>query len=186
MNRGRKLVVDVDRCWGCRACETACKQEHGLKGPRAFVEVARVGPTEIDGVLHAAYVPQMCVHCENPACAEACPVGALRVDESGRVYVEPAECIGCGACVSACPYGAIEIDEAAGVAAKCDLCASRMDLGLPPSCLQHCVGRAMALLDDEQLKLVARHKSSWGVGTVVYVSSEWPDLGKGFGKTGER
>ena len=29
---GQKLfmIVDIDRCWGCKACQVACKREHGL------------------------------------------------------------------------------------------------------------------------------------------------------------
>ena len=29
------LMIDMDRCIGCKSCEAACKQEHGL-GPHEY------------------------------------------------------------------------------------------------------------------------------------------------------
>jgi carbon-monoxide dehydrogenase iron sulfur subunit len=43
-------------------------------------------------------------------------------ERTGAWVVDVEECIGCGACVEACPYGAIFVDEELGVPLKCDLC----------------------------------------------------------------
>ncbi|MDO5580854.1 MAG: monomeric [FeFe] hydrogenase [Planctomycetia bacterium] len=40
-------------------------------------------------------------------CEEACPVGAIRKDESGKAAIDFEKCIFCGKCFSACPFSAI-------------------------------------------------------------------------------
>ena len=72
-----KILVDIDLCVGCFACEVACKQEHNLpQGPK-LMKVVQAGPKEIGGKLVMDFVPMHCRHCENPPCIEACPVAAL-------------------------------------------------------------------------------------------------------------
>ena len=57
MSSGVFMVIDLDRCWGCRTCEVACKQELGLGvGPRPM-NVLETGARMIDGVLHRDFVP---------------------------------------------------------------------------------------------------------------------------------
>ncbi len=177
--RNRRLVIDLDRCWGCRACEVACKREHGLPPGPSPLRVERVGPRLIGDRLRLAFVPCMCVHCETPGCMKACPSGALERGRFGEVRLVENLCTACGVCAGECPYGAVEIGppHAAGPI-KCDLCGRRLAMGLPPSCLQHCEGRAMALLDDDALQRVLPGRYSWSVGKVVYVSTEWPALGR--------
>jgi NAD-dependent dihydropyrimidine dehydrogenase PreA subunit len=51
-------------------------------------------------------------------CVEACPTGSIHpqkgedgFDEASQLFVNPAECIDCGACVPVCPTGAIMAEE---------------------------------------------------------------------------
>ena len=40
----------------------------------------------------------VCKHCANAGCLEACPTGAIIRNEFGDVYVQPDICNGCGYC----------------------------------------------------------------------------------------
>ncbi len=52
------------------------------------------------------YVPQPCVHCDDPPCVRVCPVHATYLGEEGIVAQIYSRCIGCRYCVAACPYNA--------------------------------------------------------------------------------
>jgi formate dehydrogenase iron-sulfur subunit len=83
------------------------------------------------------------------------------------------DCTGCGLCVSGCPYGAIYFDDEKGVAGKCSLCASRIDDGLEPSCVQHCISGALQFLTEDELAETIRGINIARNGKVCYVSSKW-------------
>lgn len=53
-----------------------------------------------EACIAARSLPSACSRC-----AQACPVGAVRVGEAGPELV--ADCLGCGRCAAACPTGAI-------------------------------------------------------------------------------
>ena len=79
------IVVNLDRCVGCYACEIACKQENGLPAGRKWVEVKQIGPAKVEGNMHMDFYPTMnqgCTLCSpraaGPACVEACPTKALK------------------------------------------------------------------------------------------------------------
>jgi [FeFe] hydrogenase (group B1/B3) len=40
-------------------------------------------------------------------CEEACPVGAITKDETGKEQIDESKCVYCGKCMLACPFGAI-------------------------------------------------------------------------------
>jgi formate dehydrogenase iron-sulfur subunit len=44
------------------------------------------------------------MHCQDPACASACIVGALTKKENGAVHYDVTKCIGCRYCMVACPF----------------------------------------------------------------------------------
>ena len=52
-----------------------------------------------------AYVRHACMHCVDPACVNACIVGALNKQGNGAVTYDPDKCIGCRYCMIACPFG---------------------------------------------------------------------------------
>lgn len=137
------LMIDLERCIGCKSCEVACKQEHGL-GPGEYrTKVVWLGdPTRpaLD------FLTVTCQHCERPACLRACPVNPkaiIKDPETGVVRVLEDRCTGCGECVIACPYGAMGYDPVDHHSVKCDLCADRRAQGGTPACASVCPGYAI-------------------------------------------
>jgi formate dehydrogenase beta subunit len=117
-------LVDLTRCIGCRKCEEACNEVNQLPPPdvsfddltlldkkrrpdeKTYTVVNRYYPGEIDerDQLIPTFVKIQCMHCQDPACASACVVGALTKKENGAVYYDASKCIGCRYCMVACPF----------------------------------------------------------------------------------
>jgi formate dehydrogenase iron-sulfur subunit len=93
------------------------------------------------------------MHCDEPACASACPVTALRKTAAGPVVYDSAKCIGCRYCVWACPFGAIsaEWDSLAPKMSKCTLCSDRLEPAVPVE------RNGKALSADEAKRFAAAH-----------------------------
>ncbi len=174
------MVIDIDRCWGCRACEVACKQELELDvGPRPL-QVVDVGPRQVGGRLEKDSLPTLCQHCDEAACIKACPAGAIARESDGTVQIRSADCVGCGVCRDVCPYDAVAIvADGNKQAVKCDLCFARRQAGGLPSCAQHCPGRAFTVTTAAELARVIGDRYSWRTGRIVYVSRKWSSLGEG-------
>ncbi len=59
-------------------------------------------------------ITEPCIGTKDTACVDSCPVDCIhpRADEAGfgeepQLYIDPEECIDCGACVPECPVEAI-------------------------------------------------------------------------------
>lgn len=130
----KRLTIDHFECWGCKACEVACKQEHHAPSDVKLIEVTEDGPRMVAGRPYFEYRVRVCRHCDDPPCAAECPVEAIVQRPDHMVILDTAECIGCEACIDACPYDAIRFDPEEGVARKCNLCHDRVDQGLVPAC----------------------------------------------------
>jgi len=132
----RSIIGYFDLCTGCRICELACSfAKFGVYNPRKSVIMITM---QSEG-LRAQ--PITCSQCENPYCARACPVDAIRRDEeTGIVHVIAEKCTGCGWCVRCCPIeGVIKIEPTTGKAIKCDTCNE------DPSCVRYCPTQALVL-----------------------------------------
>jgi anaerobic dimethyl sulfoxide reductase subunit B (iron-sulfur subunit) len=153
------FYFDASSCSGCKACQVACKDKHGLGVGllwRRVYEVAgggwqRRGAAWVTNV-YAYYVSLACNHCARPICAEVCPAGSIRKREDGIVLLDTAKCIGCRYCEWACPYGAPQYDDANGIMTKCTFCADLVDRGLPPACVAACPLRALDFGPREELE----------------------------------
>ena len=88
------------------------------------------------------YLPRICEHCLNPACAASCPSGAIyKRAEDGIVLVDQDKCRGWRMCISGCPYKKVYFNHKTGKAEKCTFCYPRVEVGLPTVCSETCVGR---------------------------------------------
>jgi formate dehydrogenase iron-sulfur subunit len=84
------------------------------------------------------FMSDVCKHCTNAGCMDACPTGALIRTEFDTVVLQPDVCNGCGYCVPSCPFGVVDRDHTDGRAAKCTLCYDRLEDGLEPACAKAC------------------------------------------------
>ena len=156
------FYIKSSDCTGCKACELACKDKHSLNigaRPRRVREVCGGGWVQEengnyvpDGVYSYA-VSFSCGHCDEPACAAACPTGACAKDpDTGLVLIDREVCIGCGACADACPYEAPHVVDRLGKSEKCDMCHDLMAYGEEPACVAICPQRALFVGDIEELR----------------------------------
>ncbi|SEF71893.1 Fe-S-cluster-containing dehydrogenase component [Caloramator fervidus] len=98
-------VVDRRRCIGCLSCRQACARLRGDYSPsNAALDVKTAGG------LSGEFVITICVACEEPACMEACKFGALTKRNGGGVVFHKEKCTKCGACAKACSISAIRMD----------------------------------------------------------------------------
>ncbi|HEX7736606.1 MAG TPA: 4Fe-4S dicluster domain-containing protein [Ktedonobacteraceae bacterium] len=101
----------------------------------------------------------VCKHCVNAPCLEACPTGAIIRTEFDTVYVQQDICNGCGYCVVACPFGVIARDELIDHRAhKCTLCYDRLKDDLEPACAKACPTNSIQFGEVTQLKAHARER----------------------------
>ncbi len=106
------------------------------------------------------YLPRLCEHCLNPACAAACPSGAIyKREEDGIVLIDQDKCRGWRMCVSGCPYKKIYFNWSSGKSEKCIMCYPRIEAGQPTVCSETCVGRirylGVVLYDADQIEAAA-------------------------------
>ncbi|MBE0479773.1 MAG: 4Fe-4S dicluster domain-containing protein [Dehalococcoidia bacterium] len=135
----KSIVVNPDRCTGCRICELVCSlKHHGEYNPVKSRIKVNIFPRDF------FFYPNVCSQCENAWCARICPAGALsRHSESGVVELDEMKCVGCKMCMQACPFGTMGYDSDRGISEKCDLC------GGDPECVKHCFYNALEYKEPE-------------------------------------
>lgn len=180
------FLTDSTLCIGCKACEVACKEWNGVSDDGMtwsgfsydntgglghstwrhvkFVEdgpgpgpVAGFGGNAAEGPSWA-FSSDVCKHCENAGCLEACPTGSIVRTEFGGVFVQPDICNGCSYCVVACPFGVIQRNEHDGRAFKCTFCYDRQKAGMVPACAKACPTESIKFGEIDDLRLRAQER----------------------------
>ena len=177
------FFTDPTVCIGCKACEVACKEwnevpEDGFTwSGNSYDNTGHLGASTWRHVLFLeqdqqkgqqivgslgdgrdpfrwVFLSDVCKHCEEAGCLEACPTGSIVRTEVGSVLVQDDVCNGCGYCVVSCPFGVIDrrpepLPDAGG-AFKCTFCYDRQKSGLVPACAKVCPTESIVFgrLDD--------------------------------------
>ena len=136
------ILFDANLCVGCGSCVEACKAENQL--PASKSEVLSAADYTVVEEVGEQYLRRMCMHCLEPSCASACPVGALHKTPEGPVVYEFERCIGCRYCMVACPFGVPRYEWASVTprVRKCQLCSHRLKDGRPTACAEVCPAEA--------------------------------------------
>lgn len=155
------ILTDVTRCIGCEECVEACKKVNRLGDEQAYgwqrdaTDLSSERWTTIVRGPRGRYVRLHCRHCLEPACASACPVGALRRGESGAVTYDADICMGCRYCMVACPFLMTRYEWASPTprVRKCILCFDAITEGRleEPACTSSCPAKATIFGERDQL-----------------------------------
>jgi formate dehydrogenase iron-sulfur subunit len=176
------FLTDSTLCIGCKACEVACKEWNdvtedgfdwsgfsydntGAVGASTWRHVKFVEQTPEPGFGGNApelnswsFSSDVCKHCEQAGCLEACPTGAIVRTEFGGVFIQPDVCNGCGYCVVSCPFGVVERNPDDGRAFKCTFCYDRQKVGLKPACAKACPTESIKFGEIEELREEAQKR----------------------------
>jgi len=163
------VLVDTTRCIGCRSCEVACGEAHGLDVPDVVndgaLETERTTTTRQRTVVNrystdagTVFVKQQCMHCWQPACTAACLTNAMYKTHEGPVIWREPKCMGCRYCMVACPFEVprFEYDSPVPRIEKCTLCWDRLEHGHIPACVKACPVDALMFGSKRDLLEIAR------------------------------
>lgn len=140
------FFIDPSRCIGCQACVQGCSECDTHRGE------SMIHLEYIDRADSVQTVPVICMHCDQPTCAEVCPADAIKRTADGVVQsARKPRCIACGNCVMACPFGVPEVYDDRQLMMKCDMCYDRTSAGKKPMCATVCPSQALFFGMREQI-----------------------------------
>ena len=142
----KRIIIDQDKCDGCKSCNIACMQSH-RETPGSVYDLDMLDPKNesrhtITNSRGGGYIPVYCRHCAQPECVNACMSGALKKDSaSGLVQYDEERYGSCFMCVMSCPFGNIKPDKATRTKiVKCDFCVGDNE---DPHCVKSCPKKAI-------------------------------------------
>ena len=81
MPKPKAMLIDIKKCIGCGSCAAACKQLHRFNTePEPTLSGTALTVLEPRG---DKFVRKVCMHCNDPACASACPGWRNQQDRVG-------------------------------------------------------------------------------------------------------
>jgi len=165
---GSAVLIDTTRCIGCKSCQKACKVANNLptEEPTACLSAITLTIVDMKNISTDPKKPIIkpvkvaCMHCEDPACASVCPVGAIKKTESGAVTYDANICIGCRYCMTACPFGIPKYnwntpDPKINKCAQGCMADGKRDR---PACVQACPAQALQYGNRNELLAIAKSR----------------------------
>jgi len=130
----------------------ACREKNGLPENEQH-KLSDKNYTVVKTTKDDVYYRRQCMHCQEPACASVCPVGALEKTPEGPVTYDPDKCMGCRYCMVSCPYNVPKYTwgSANPVVSKCQMCYDRIAEGKLPACADVCPTGATLFGDRDEL-----------------------------------
>lgn len=106
--KGKKLamVIDLQKCTGCGACDISCKNENNVQAGFAWAHHITRTKGKFPNVRYE-HIPTLCNHCAKAPCVKVCPTRAMHKIDGDITMHNPSKCIGCKSCIAACPYKVI-------------------------------------------------------------------------------
>ncbi len=156
----KALVIDFNKCSGCRTCEAVCSEFNNkiIINGKELNSTANLSMSNIR-VHHFnpdIDVPSACVQCKDAPCIEACPVEPHQETGYKALYRDPVHntiindkerCIGCRSCYDACKEqraGVIRANpETGSPEGICTLCNG------DPQCVKNCPYDALQYIETE-------------------------------------
>ena len=133
----KTIIINADKCTGCRACEVICSAFHatdkyGTTNPaRARIRVIRDPISDIFFPVYAGdYAPAECA-------------GRGRYTIDGKEYSE------CDLCRASCPSRDVFKEPDSGLPLKCDMCEDDPPQ-VEPLCVQWCLEDALIYEEREE------------------------------------
>lgn len=172
------VLVDTTKCLGCRMCERACADAHGLPPPENELDLFEGRATSPDRLTVVngfqtergrVTVKRQCMHCLQPACGAACLTAAMKKTPEGPVIWREDKCMGCRFCMISCPFDVpkFEFDSPNPQIRKCDMCFERLQDGEEPACVANCptgaltFGKRSELLEEGRRRIYTEPDRYW-------------------------
>src|SRR5262245_6304137 len=163
-------LIDVSKCIGCKACQSACLEWNDLREPVGISHGVYDNPLDLtpDSLTVMRFTEWVnpetqnlewlirkdgCMHCADPGCLKACPSpGAIVQYTNGIVDFVHENCIGCGYCIKGCPFNIPRISKKDNTVYKCTLCSDRVAVGQGPACQKACPTQAIVFGTKDEMK----------------------------------
>jgi benzoyl-CoA reductase subunit BamC len=155
----KEIRIEVDKCTGCRACETVCSAFHA-KPRYSSVNPARSRIRVVADEINDEYVPVQAGNFTPSGCE-----GRHFYQLDGKPYSE------CSFCRAACPARDYFIEPDSGLPLKCDMCEDEPPLAQPlcvTACLPGCLTYRERPLETPVDEPVAREAMARGLESLVH------------------
>jgi formate dehydrogenase iron-sulfur subunit len=158
----KAILYDATLCIGCKQCESACAEQNKLPYDDKVAAESIQSDHKFTVVLTKddKYMRRLCQHCDHPACASVCPVGALHKTADGPVVYDVWKCIGCRYCMMACAFSVPKYEWGSlnPKVTKCIMCPDRVAEGRATACASACPTGATKFGDHDALIAEAKDR----------------------------
>ncbi|MBW1841604.1 MAG: formate dehydrogenase [Deltaproteobacteria bacterium] len=172
----KSFFIDTTQCMGCRGCQVACKQWHGLPAEETTnrgtyenppdlsfdtYKLVRMREEVLNKKLKWIFFQEQCRHCVEAPCLETAGMPSAIFKDAATnaiIYTANTKDLDAGEIIESCPYN-IPRKAADGTLAKCDMCNDRVQNGLLPACVKTCATNAMNFGDRADMLALANKRA---------------------------